>query len=185
MMSRPLSSPASCCCSCRSPVVSPRCSSPSWSPSCSHCSRSGSPQPEPVERLPHQCREIAHVRLVVCVELGATRLVAELQEAVDLAVGAAHAGCQPAAHRRMLGVEPTEVLEEGMVENLLLGEADDLAARDGHAVEAAPLRIDTEVAVVRVLVAQAEVLACLGRVAVDPELHGRLLGAYQCSRNRA
>jgi hypothetical protein len=84
----------------------------------------------------------------------------------------------------MLGLEPAEVLEDGMVENLLLGEADDLAARDRHAVEAAPQRIDTEVAVVRVLVAQAEVLACLRRVAVGPEFQGRLLGAYQRSRNR-
>src|SRR4051812_7621321 len=185
MMSRALPSPASCCYSRRSPVVSARSSSPPSSPSCSPSSRSGSPQSEPVERLPYQRREIANVRLVVCVELGTTAFVAELQEAIDLAVGAAHAGCKPAAHRRMLGLEPPEVLEAGMVENFLLGEADHHAARDRHAVEAAPLRIDAEVAVVRVLVAQAEVLACLRRVTVDPEFQGRLLGAYQRSRIRA
>ncbi len=72
-----------------------------------------------------------------------------------------------------------------MCENLGLRQPNDVAGRDRHPVQADALRVEPEVGERGVLLAQAEVLARLGRVLADPELQRRLLGAGQSPRDPA
>src|SRR5262249_26600077 len=76
-------------------------------------------------------------------------------------------------------------LPERMADDFLLSQPHDLAGRDRHAGPAKPPRNPTEVPVGLVLLTQAEVLARLGRILVDPELQRRLLGAGQRTSDQA
>jgi hypothetical protein len=122
---------------------------------------------------------------VVGVEVAAAALVAELQESVGATVLAADTGCEPAAPRRVLVVEVAEALVERMALDLLLGESDDLFGRDRHPVEPEAARVDAEVAVAPVALAEAEVLARLAPVAVGPQLERGLFGAGERACERA
>jgi hypothetical protein len=141
--------------------------------------------PQRVERVADQRGELVHVRLVGRVEVPPTALVAQLQQAIDPAALSADARRQPAPHRRMAVRELPEAAVLGMRQHLGFRQPDDLAGRDRHPVQAVALRVDAEVAVRRVLPAQAEVLARLRRVLADPELQRRLLGAGQRARDPA
>src|SRR5436190_15495822 len=72
-----------------------------------------------------------------------------------------------------------------MLLDLGLREANDFAAWDLDSVQPEPVRIDAVVAVRRVPRAEAEVLARLRDVLVDPELERGLLGSRQRAREPA
>src|SRR5581483_8126520 len=128
-----------------------------------------------VQGLADERGELADEPFVGLVELTSVALVAELEEAVRPSVLAADTRGEPAAHRRMRVPRGPEVLPERVGLDLLLREAHHLAGRNRQSMEPEPARVDAEVSVPLVLGAQAEVLARLRRVAVDPQPQGRLL----------
>ena len=138
-----------------------------------------------VESRPGESGKLAEPVGVLGGEVGARRLVGQLQEAVVAAILPVDRAGQPSAEWRVGRGLGTEGRPGGMGFDLGLGQPHHLARRQVQAVKPAAARIYAVVAPALVALAEVEELARGVAVAVEVDLEGRLLGRGQRASNMA